>query len=172
MIFLWRLLVSTEGLLLLLDIAFPQGLTVILFPRGKVQAVYLTTPSNPSPWICCIKCTSHICVEMCRRSVMLEPQCVMQSLTDKRSRPIVALKNINVKACGKVWIHSQSFLVGQASAHDRVEGLRNIVPTWRWIQLPGLTGCSNVSCIPLTNEPVALKHQCKLSKFFGRAATR
>ncbi|GFY18196.1 uncharacterized protein TNCV_2046021 [Trichonephila clavipes] len=33
----------------------------------------LPDPPNPSPWICCVQCTWHICAEMCRRSVMLEP---------------------------------------------------------------------------------------------------
>ncbi|GFV01965.1 uncharacterized protein TNCV_4979131 [Trichonephila clavipes] len=38
--------------------------------RRACRPIYRTT----SPWICCIQCTSHICAEMCRRSVMLKPR--------------------------------------------------------------------------------------------------
>ncbi|GFX29072.1 uncharacterized protein TNCV_2072231 [Trichonephila clavipes] len=41
--------------------------------RRACRPIYWTTPSNPSPWICCIQCIPHICAEMCRCSVMLEP---------------------------------------------------------------------------------------------------
>ncbi|GFU76538.1 hypothetical protein TNCV_1940261, partial [Trichonephila clavipes] len=40
--------------------------------RRVCRPISQYTPSNPSPWICCILCTSLICAEMCRRSVMLE----------------------------------------------------------------------------------------------------
>ncbi|GFV25230.1 hypothetical protein TNCV_1466711 [Trichonephila clavipes] len=29
--------------------------------RRACRTIYQTTPSNPSPWIGCIQCTSHIC---------------------------------------------------------------------------------------------------------------
>lgn len=38
------------------------------------MSIYRTTPSNPSPWICCIQCISHIHAEMCKHSFILEPQ--------------------------------------------------------------------------------------------------
>ncbi|GFV24668.1 uncharacterized protein TNCV_3339841 [Trichonephila clavipes] len=42
--------------------------------RRACWPIYRTTPPNPSPWICCyMQWTSHICAEMCRRSVLLEP---------------------------------------------------------------------------------------------------
>ncbi|GFW96775.1 uncharacterized protein TNCV_2848311 [Trichonephila clavipes] len=41
--------------------------------RRACRPIYRTIPPNPSPWICCIQCPSHICAEMCRRSTMLDP---------------------------------------------------------------------------------------------------
>ncbi|GFW11673.1 uncharacterized protein TNCV_43081 [Trichonephila clavipes] len=41
--------------------------------RRACWFIYQTSPSYPSPWICCNQCTSHICAEICRYSFMLEP---------------------------------------------------------------------------------------------------
>ncbi|GFU63064.1 hypothetical protein TNCV_4123061 [Trichonephila clavipes] len=51
----------------------PRGKSLDWSGQACVLPVYRSTPSNISRWICCIQSTSHICAEMCRRSVMLEP---------------------------------------------------------------------------------------------------